>query len=385
MPKGVFPRTEYRREINGRILYQHSNGSNFGIRKRRHSEETKRKISQTLKEKHIGFQKGYTPWNKGLTKETDFRVAESALKNKGKLKGEWVKCSNCGEPIYRNQSRLKIYKKHFCSRVCSIECSKTSLKVKCEICGKEVYRTLFKIKRAKHHLCSPECHAKWKKDKPLPHLKEVQFKKGFTPWNKGTKGVMPTPWNKDKPLSEEQRRKLSEIRLKNPNRYWLGKKRDEETNRKISKTKKKLYDEGKIVPFYKGKHLPEDFKKKLASAKVRNWKDPEYKKNQVKRIVRGLIKRPTSLEKEMIDIIKKYNLPYRYSGNGSFILGGKNPDFVNINGKRICIEVANTIHHPKSYPTERVNYFKKLGWDCIVFRVNNLNEKDVLAALKDFK
>lgn len=39
------------------------------------------------------------------------------------------------------------------------------------------------------------------------------FQKGCTPWNKGKK------------MSIEQRKKLSDIRKKNPNRYWLGKKR----------------------------------------------------------------------------------------------------------------------------------------------------------------
>ena len=42
--------------------------------------------------------------------------------------------------------------------------------------------------------------------------------------------------------------------------------------------------------------------------------------------------------KIIIDLINKYNLPYKYTGNGKFILGGKNPDFVNVNGEKICEE-----------------------------------------------
>lgn len=41
-----------------------------------------------------------------------------------------------------------------------------------------------------------------------------------------------------KTVSAEGREKMRQARLKNPNKYWLGKKRSEETNEKISKAKK---------------------------------------------------------------------------------------------------------------------------------------------------
>ena len=44
-----------------------------------------------------------------------------------------------------------------------------------------------------------------------------EFKRGHVPWNKGEKGV----------YSEEHLKRLSEIKLKNPVKYWLGKKRAE--------------------------------------------------------------------------------------------------------------------------------------------------------------
>lgn len=49
-------------------------------------------------------------------------------------------------------------------------------------------------------------------------------KKGNIPWNKGMKGHQ-VAWNKGVELSMEHKEKLRDAKLKNPVRYWLGKKR----------------------------------------------------------------------------------------------------------------------------------------------------------------
>lgn len=42
------------------------------------------------------------------------------------------------------------------------------------------------------------------------HSKHLRgFKKGFTPWNKGKQGLMPTPWNKGRAWDEETKMKIS--------------------------------------------------------------------------------------------------------------------------------------------------------------------------------
>lgn len=111
------------------------------------------------------------------------------------------------------------------------------------------------------------------------------------------------------------------------------------------------------------------------------WKIKENREKQISLILKGLLKRPTSLEKRMIQIIKKHNLPYKYVGDGSFLIGWKNPDFINTNGKKVAIEVANEFHHSKTYPRERKNYFKEYGWKAIVFHGDKLIEKNVLKIL----
>lgn len=102
------------------------------------------------------------------------------------------------------------------------------------------------------------------------------------------------------------------------------------------------------------------------------------------------MKRPTSLERQMKKIIKKYNLPYRYTGDGSFLIGFKNPDFVNINGEKKLIEVAFDFFKIKIYGSienyiqQRKEHFAKYGWESYFFitKNNELNEEEILKTIR---
>ena len=132
-----------------------------------------------------------------------------------------------------------------------------------------------------------------------------------------------------------------------------------------------------------GIYSKETLKKMSIGMKIR-WEDKSYRERIIKASLKGMLKRPTSLEQQMIAIIKKYNLPYKYTGNGSFLVGYKNPDFVNINGEKKLIEVGNTYHHDKNYARNRSNFFKQYGWKTVVFITQQLDESKVLKRLEGF-
>ena len=71
----------------------------------------------------------------------------------------------------------------------------------------------------------------------------------------------------------------------------------------------------------------------------------EQKREWAIKMMKLAFKRPTRPEKKMIDIIKRNNLEYEYVGNGKVWLNGVNPDFININGKKIVIEVWGDYIH----------------------------------------
>lgn len=109
------------------------------------------------------------------------------------------------------------------------------------------------------------------------------------------------------------------------------------------------------------------------------WSDEKYREDTLKRIIKGLVKRPTSLERRIMSIIFQNNIPLKYTGDGSFIIGYKNPDFININGKKKCLEVGNKIFHDSEYEHKRIDYFGKWGWDCLVLWEENMGANNDIA------
>lgn len=207
--------------------------------------------------------------------------------------------------------------------------------------------------------------SKSRKGKPIPHLKKYQFKKGHIPWNTGKKGSV-SYW-KGKKLSVEHRKKLSEAHKGKPT--WMkGKHHTDESKRKLSIALK-----GK-PPWHTGKNnvYSKESLEKMSKAHKKLWQDKEYREKQIKITLKCLMKRPTRLEQVFIKIFKQNNLPFKYVGDGEFILGGKCPDFINTDGQKQVIEVGNTKQKHafknlsyQEYERKRTEHFAKYGFKVL--------------------
>jgi len=183
------------------------------------------------------------------------------------------------------------------------------------------------------------------------HSPSTEFKKGFKPWNKGIK------W-----WTEEYRKNQIETRKGTHSSPKTEFKKDDP---KLIGNKINL-----------GRKHTEEWKIKNGEMLKLRWKNEEFREKNIKAALNGLLKRPTSLEKKFIEIVRKHDLPYEYVGNGSFLIGFKNPDFINLNGQKICIEVANHFHHQGDWTYKRIEHFKKWGWDCIVIFEEELKDEN---------
>lgn len=145
----------------------------------------------------------------------------------------------------------------------------------CLVCGYEGTRSLTDVLHS--HGCH-ECGNKHRYKKQSKSLKE---------------------YYKNNPVSEETRNKLSKSGkkyykehpelLKGMNHPMYGKKHSEETKRKMSKAKKGKHcseeHKRKISEAKKGHKVTEETRKKISNSMKMLWKDNDYRKNQIGKMI----------------------------------------------------------------------------------------------------
>lgn len=178
------------------------------------------------------------------------------------------------------------------------------------------------------------------------------------------------------------------------NTYWLGKKHSVVVRIKLSEKIKASWAARKVKygneMGCQNPALAREKRSKSQKGKVLWWlpkqsnerkkKHSEFMKARMQQyphtpeMIKKILKRreKSDLELKFELIIKKYNLPYIFVGNGEFTIGRKCPDFINLT-KKIAVEVYYRKHKEKFrggldfWKTEREKLFQQHGWKLLFF------------------
>jgi predicted DNA-binding protein YlxM (UPF0122 family)/G:T-mismatch repair DNA endonuclease (very short patch repair protein) len=121
---------------------------------------------------------------------------------------------------------------------------------------------------------------------------------------------------------------------------------------------------------------------------------PEERDAHIQAIHKANYKKPTKPELQLANLLDTvFPNEWRYVGNGEIIIGGKNPDFINVNGKKQIIEVFGDWWHGekktgmsnKEVVESRIQSFAEYGFDTLVIWQRELKQpKKVLAKISKF-
>jgi len=187
------------------------------------------------------------------------------------------------------------------------------------------------------------------------------FKKGYIPWNAGT--------------SKTKVSIVCENCGKTVEKFLCGRNKVRFCSNKCAHEYMGAWNKGK----------------KLSNTHKENLRLAHLGKKQSKEHIRKRLRRrdKSSLEIAFENIIKKLNLPFKFVGNGDFILENKCPDFININGEKIAIEVFYRDHKNKTrenglekWKEERLKIFNDNGWELIFFNETEVKEDVIKEKLK---
>ena len=264
-----------------------------------------------------------------------------------------VKCDNCGENIGRCPSKIK--KHNFCNNKCrgqwrsrEIRNEKHSqwkggkIKIKCDLCSATIERHPSLIKA--HNFCTTKCYGEWRS---------------------------------------------REFRGEKSNGYNGG------------KIKIKCDNCGKVIE--KAHSAIKKAKYHFCDKKCKGeWESKDKEWGERLKKARKSRKKPAHQTKpELVfeEMCKKNNLPFKYTGDGSFWIGKKpsvNPDFIEANGKKIVVEIFGDywhsplrryckIRHSQTYGGKK-KILKRYGWKLIIFwEIDILREDAEQFVLKKLK
>ena len=229
------------------------------------------------------------------------------------------------------------------------------------------------------------------KGKPLTeeHRKNL-YRNGRVAWNKGKhvcseavkkawitrrkKYNLPPPKlrnHKKRDYQETRKRMLENNPMKNP----------EVVKKKVA-TLKEIYErepERKLRGDKSSSKRPE-VKEKIRQAMIKNIQEGKFKW------------KITQPEKKLNKLLQEY-FPneWKYTGDGYTWIGGKCPDFLNVNGQKAIIEMFGDYWHgekrtgktKEESEGERIKHFAKYGFKCLVIWQHELkNENEVRNKIK---
>ena len=160
-----------------------------------------------------------------------------------------------------------------------------------------------------------------------------------------------------------------------------GKVVSDEARKKISIAKK-----GKraspATEFKKGMKHSRDHLEYMSKVMSTLWRDPKY----IKKMAKALRITPNKPETFMINLLNDlYPGEWKFTGDFSFMINGKCPDFVNCNGQKKCIEIFGNYWHKGEDPQDRIDMFNPFGYETLVIWEHELKDVDsVVKRIHDF-
>lgn len=186
-------------------------------------------------------------------------------------------------------------------------------------------------------------------------------------------------------VSEETRRKISDAlkgqpftdeRRRNISNALKGNIPSEEARRKIGEAHRGMKRSAaackKMSEVAIGRVRSTETRERMSIAKKKMFQDDMA---YVSMMAKSWGIKPNKPETFLINLLDSlYPGEWKYTGDFSFMVNGKSPDFVNCNGQKKIIELFGDYWHKGQDPQDRINTFAPFGFDTLVIWEHELKD-----------
>lgn len=93
-----------------------------------------------------------------------------------------------------------------------------------------------------------------------------------------------------------------------------------------------------------------------------------------------LSKRAASNEEiAFMKFLAEQHFSYQFVGDGTLVLGGKNPDFLSLDGKKRLIELWGDVYHQRHMPQSRIDHFNQFGYKTLIIWASEMSDPEQVA------
>lgn len=220
-----------------------------------------------------------------------------------------------------------------------------------------------------HHNAKGKNHPMYGRDRSGP-LNPMFGKCGKLHWAYGKKGPLCHNFGKRRTEEYKKQKSIEMSGERNPNfgktgelAAFYGKKHAEETLKEMSECKL-----GILNPFFNKHHSLQTLKQQSIS-RNKFWGNlSDKEKTQFMTIVGKANSRehPNKSENKLLKLLEQmYPGQWRYTGDYSFWINGKNPDFTHLFQKKL-IELFGDYWHKGEDPKDRKAIFARCGYETLV-------------------
>lgn len=163
-----------------------------------------------------------------------------------------------------------------------------------------------------------------------------------------------------------------------------------EMMRRMSESLKKIWQDpsrrAEVSKRSKEMWLDPKYKAKMVKKQKRWWErmdNPEVIQRR-KKMMAGMNLRPNKPETIILNILDDlYPNEWKYTGDGQIIIGGLNPDFINVNGQKLIIECFGDYWHTQKLKPYRVNegrvkVYASYGYKTLIIWERETKDLDAL-------